>query len=148
MAKVVAAAGAVAVLESLKNPANEGTWEDSDVAFQLYLGHAPQVFGSFGFHALPHVGTYDHADYTPALPIALVSVPLVDARAQLPFSVAELVEHVQAKGLCRTAPELYLMLHSGLDGPQRGVECGHLVCSWTAGDHTALQSPRRLICSS
>lgn len=117
------------MLEALKNPENEGTWEDADIAFQLYLGHAPQIFGSFGFHALPHVGTYDHADYTPALPIALVSLPLKDAKAQLPFSISELVEHVQAKGLCRSAPELYLMLHSGLDGPQRGVECGHLVRS-------------------
>jgi len=96
---------------------------DHDVAFHLFLGPRPRPFGSFAFLNTPHVGIYDHDDYTPALPIVLVSVPLPDPDRQLPASVAEVLEVCRSNAIISAEPELYFMIHSGLEGV--GVrECG------------------------
>ena len=119
------------VLSQEKSPEPIGTSEEPIVAFQLFLGVRPVLFGSFGFHAIPLVGTYDHDDYSPALPIALVSVPVVAARLaeQLPASVAEMVSFCVQGGLVDPdGVDLFLEIHSQLEGPAKGIECGHLAC--------------------
>jgi hypothetical protein len=107
----------------------EGCFEDPDVAFQLFAGTHPKIFGTFGFHAIPHLGNYDHDDCAPTLPIGLLSFPLTDLEAQLPPSVTEMLQLCIDRGVAsKDKIELYVVLHSQLEGPAKGIECGHFNC--------------------
>jgi hypothetical protein len=103
--------------------------EDPEVGFQLFLDPTaePSVFSEvFGFPTLPLIGNYSE-DYSPALPMVLLSVPLIDPEAQLPPSVEEMVSVLKSQNLVNSMP-LYVMIHSALLGPQKGIECGYLTC--------------------
>ena len=61
----------------------QGTWEDDAVAFQLFLGARPQIFGNFGFLTTPHCGVYSD-DFTPFLPIVALSFPIALRTSRVP----------------------------------------------------------------
>lgn len=131
----MAAAGAasspkVPLLQRKKITHPEGTWEDPSCAFQLFLsgsGRAPPIFGFTGFHSIPQLSCYTDKDYTPALPMALLSLPLSDPAKQLPGSISSVLATCLAAGLISKEPELYVILHTELE---RRV-CGHLTCDST-----------------
>lgn len=99
--------------DAVKEAVVEGTWEHADVAFQLFLGPRPAVFGSYGFHCVPHLGCYTPKDYTPSLPIALISVPVVDEERQLPVSVSGILRRCREMNVLRGVPEVFAIIHSG-----------------------------------
>ena len=116
----------------------QGTWEDDAVAFQLFLGARPQIFGNFGFLTTPHCGVYSD-DFTPFLPIVALSFPLVLSAepgaatvGQLPETVSTLLAKCVEAGLLpneeeplERAVDLFAIVHSGFR-PQR---CCHLGCA-------------------
>lgn len=114
-----------------KEETPEGTWEDSDVAFQLYMGAVPRVFGSFGFATLPQVGCYSAEDYTPFLPIVCLSVPLLceeprSLAEQLPAPLSKAVQTLLGRGAVETV-DCFVSVHSGW----AGRPCEHLECHST-----------------
>lgn len=62
------------------------------------------------------MGAYSHEDYTPSLPILLVSVPMVNIATQLPPSVSAVLQRCYEMGLLATPTSLdfYLIAHSAL----------------------------------
>ena len=115
------------VLAAKKDSDPVGTYEDNSVAFQLWLDDAPPLFGSFGFHAITHLGVYGE-EYTPCLPICLVSVPCEDYDLQLPRSVADVLYKCEdLRLLRRNRIELLLHIHSGLSRQP----CAHFSCDRT-----------------
>lgn len=130
--RTMASSGLIS-LEQRKRDADDliACFEDPAVAFQQFLDREPPgIFpGGFGFPCLPLIGNYSD-DYTPALPMVLLQVPLVTPSAQLPPSVAEMVDLLLGQSRVSSV-ELYAMVHSALLGPQKGIECGYLTCKAT-----------------
>jgi hypothetical protein len=107
--------GAGSLLSLRKEADPEGTWEEKAVAFQLFAGVRPRMFGTYAYLSTPHVGVYNHDDYTPALPIALVSLPLPAATeaTRLPGKLAAVLARARLLGLVAGDVQLYLQIHSG-----------------------------------
>lgn len=112
------------LLSAVKEPEPIGTWETPDVAFQLFAGARPTIFGSYGFLCTPQLGCYTADEYTPALPIAVISLPLPHEAYQLPASVATVLKRCREMGVVKGEPELYVTIHSG----HEHRPCGHLKC--------------------
>lgn len=127
------------MLSVCKVPASAvvGTSEDAETAFQLWLCSAepsgPTLFGSGtlgGFHSVPTVGCYSSDDVSPALPIALVSLPASCARG-LPLTWGMLRAAAAAGALPKSSLQLdtppvdvFLQIHGAL----AIRPCGHLRC--------------------
>jgi hypothetical protein len=120
-------ATSTSVYERTKEHEVEGTWEDPHVAFHAFLAGKPKIFGSYGYYCTPHIGAYQPADYTPALPIVLLGVPIVDESAQLPASIALLLAKCREVGIINKPLEAYIVVHSGLERKT----CAHLRCDNT-----------------
>ena len=115
-----------ASLDARKLDDPEGTYEDNAVAFQLWLGKRAPIFGAFGYHCVPHIGVYGD-EYTPALPIALVSFTVSDGQydALLPPSVAAILWKCEDRALIVPGRvELLLHIHSGIVRQP----CSHFLC--------------------
>lgn len=117
--------GCAGMLGAVKNEGVDGTWEEKEVSFQLFFGTRPEVFGSYGFYCTPQIGTYTTTDYTPALPISVVSLPLISEAEQLPPSMAAIVSKCREMNILGKQPlDFYVLIHSGLDCKP----CAHLKC--------------------
>ena len=113
---------ATSVFDLLKNP-DAVSVEEPEVAFELIIPGAkiPRLFGeSWSYPCSPHVGVYTPDSYDPALPIALLGIPLIDAAAQLPPDISKLLERaVQVQYVNPKQVELYFIIHSGLQGDKQ-----------------------------
>lgn len=120
-----AAAAPNSLLAARKRSPPEGTWEEPDVAFQLFLapGPPPSIFpfAAYPFLAAPSLGVYSEA-YDASPPIALLTLPPRCA-LELP-EVAPLLREVVKRGLLPPGPDLtgldvLVQVHGGLALPQQ-----------------------------
>ena len=106
-------------LDVIKNPYPTSV-EEPEVAFELFMPGAkiPKQFGdSFAYPCVPLIGVYTDESYDPALPIALLGVPLEDEAAQVPPAIAKLLARARTVGFLDPGKtELYFIIHSGLQG--------------------------------
>ena len=115
-------------LDLAKNPSAVSV-EEPEVAFELIIPGAkvPLLFGeSWAYPCTPQIGVYTPDSYDPALPIALLGVPITDEEAQLPPEIAKLLARAKKLNfVTQGQTELYFVIHSGLQG---GTQCCQRFC--------------------
>ena len=123
--------------------------EEPDIAFELILPGAAtlRLFGeSWSYPCVPLVGVYSDEAYDPALPMAILGIPLIDCAKQLPPKIAE--HYLRALSLDYISPgqtELYFLIHSTLE-TSKCEEFNLMLHPWAFADDGVADSNKSVGC--